>query len=315
MKKVTLKDIAKELNVTIGTVSHALNGMDDISPSTKKRVFETAKKLGYISNHAAVSLRSGKTNTIAVIVPDISNPHIAHQIKLIEDAMKQHRYSVIIFNTNEDDEAERHAILSACGRQVDGIMLCPAQHSTDNVLFLKSLHVPFVLIGRYFAACDTDYVCADDVKGGRLAGEYLLAGHYKAPVYVGTYPYIEASINRYTGLSDVFVQEIEYIETCPNPASGLSLNLSRTNYDYDSVVAFSDLLAFRIAAQLGRTPKRDIPVIGFDAITHQLHIPFQNVSIGMVGNGWADKAVEILLNKINGSTKTCQILIDVALFS
>ena len=177
MKKVTLKDIAKELNVTIGTVSHALNGMDDISPSTKKRVFETAKKLGYISNHAAVSLRSGKTNTIAVIVPDISNPHIAHQIKLIEDAMKQHRYSVIIFNTNEDDEAERHAILSACGRQVDGIMLCPAQHSTDNVLFLKSLHVPFVLIGRYFAACDTDYVCADDVKGGRLAGSIYRSKH------------------------------------------------------------------------------------------------------------------------------------------
>ena len=61
MKKVTLKDIAQELNITIGTVSHVMNGIDDISEETKKRVLETAKKLGYISNNAAVSLRSGKT--------------------------------------------------------------------------------------------------------------------------------------------------------------------------------------------------------------------------------------------------------------
>jgi len=74
MKKVTLKDIASELGVTVGTVSHALNGLDDISPKMKQQVLETAKRLGYISNSSAVSLRSGKTKTVAIIIPDVSNP-------------------------------------------------------------------------------------------------------------------------------------------------------------------------------------------------------------------------------------------------
>ncbi len=80
MKKVTLKDIAKELNVSVGTVSHALNGLPDISDETKIRVLRTAREMGYVINGAAASLCSGKTNRIAVIVPDISNP-ILHIIR------------------------------------------------------------------------------------------------------------------------------------------------------------------------------------------------------------------------------------------
>ena len=87
MKKITLKDIARELNVTVGTVSHVFNGRDDISEEMRTKVLETAKKMGYISNNAAASLRLGKTKTVAIIVPDISNPHIAYQIKLIEDIL------------------------------------------------------------------------------------------------------------------------------------------------------------------------------------------------------------------------------------
>ena len=103
MKKVTLKDIANEVGVTVGAVSHVLNGIDDISEETKERVLEAVDRLGYISNGSAVSLRSGKTNTIAIIIPDISNPHLAYQIKLIEDKMRRFNYSVIILNTNENE--------------------------------------------------------------------------------------------------------------------------------------------------------------------------------------------------------------------
>ena len=106
MKKITLKDIAAELNVTVGTVSHVLNGVGDISAVTRERVLETAKRMGYISNSGAVALRQGKTHTVAIIVPDISNPHIAWQIKLMEAKLKQHEYSVVILNTNEEEGEE-----------------------------------------------------------------------------------------------------------------------------------------------------------------------------------------------------------------
>ena len=204
MKKITLKDIAKELNVTVGTVSHALNGIDDISEETKKRVLKTAKKMGYISNSSAVALRSGKTNTIAMIVPDISNPHIAYQTKLIESKMKEHNYSVFILNTNEDEDIEYKAITTALSKQVDGILICPCQKSTTNIEFLQRVEIPFALVGRFYSELNTDYVCADDFKGGYLAGKFLVEKGRKNPVYFGAYKYIESSVNRFNGIKKAY---------------------------------------------------------------------------------------------------------------
>ena len=76
MKKVTLKDIANEVGVTVGAVSHVLNGVDDISEETKEKVFDAVDRLGYISNGSAVSLRSGKTNTIAITSPISHKPQL-----------------------------------------------------------------------------------------------------------------------------------------------------------------------------------------------------------------------------------------------
>lgn len=315
MKKVTLKDIANELNVTIGTVSHALNGMSDISEETKKRVFDTAEKMGYISNNAAVSLRSGKTNTIAIIVPDISNPHIAYQIKLIEGKMRKQKYSVIILNTDENEKAEYNAIVAACGKQVDGIMLCPSQHSKKNIAFLKKMNIPFILIGRYFSDYETDYICADDVKGGRLAGEYLRSNGYKKPIYFGAYKYIEASLNRYTGLAELFTDyPVKFVEISPNPESLKSVIEKEFSDDFDSIVAFSDLIAYKIYDSLRKITDKKIPIIGFDAINRHLNIPFESISVGMVGNGWADMASEILIKKMKGTSEIFHELIDVKLY-
>ena len=142
MKKVTLKDIANELGVTVGTVSHVLNGIDDISEETKLRVLDAARRMGYISNGLAASLRSGKTKTVALIIPDISNPHLAYQTKLIEDKMREQGYSVIILNTNEDERTEEEAIRTACSRQVDGILLCPASGAPKTWNFSRASVCP-----------------------------------------------------------------------------------------------------------------------------------------------------------------------------
>ncbi len=321
MKKVTLKDIAKELNVTVGTVSHVFNGVDDISEETRRKVFDTAKKLGYVTNGPAAALRSGKTYTIAVIVPDISNPHIAHQIKLIEDKMKVLNYSVIILNTNEDEAVERQAITTAYSKQVDGILLCPCQQSTKNVEFLKFLEIPFALIGRFFADVDTDYVCADDVKGGYLAGKKLLEKGCKKPLYIGAYSYIEGSQNRFEGLKKAFeeagiiLDENRFIEISPMGVVTESIAETVGKQElYDSIVAFSDVIAFKIMSYMTEDQRMSIPVIGFDAIASHLFLPFVFTSIKMSENGWAKKAAEILMKKIEGTTEKYQELIDVTIF-
>lgn len=321
MKKVTLKDIANELGVTVGTVSHVLNGIDDISAETRERVLATAKRLGYVPNNAAASLRSGKTNTIAVIVPDISNPHIAHQIKLIEDKLRPLGYSVIILNTNEEDGAEREAILTACGKQVDGILLCPAQHSRENIAFLDRMEIPYLLIGRFFKDSKADYVCSDDPKGGYLAGRYLLERGYHNPLYIGAYAHIEGSRARFDGLCRAYdeagvpLSPDRFVEIDPRALSveGTVADICRRGVPFDAIVAFSDLIAFKITAYL-RKEGRDAPVIGFDAVNTHLYMPFPHASVGMTAGGWAEKAAAALLRKIDGGTEQYRELIDVCLY-
>ncbi len=318
MKKVTLKDIAKELNVSVGTVSHALNGIPDISEETKIKVFKAAREMGYIINGAAASLRSGKTNIVAIIVPDISNPHIAYQIKMIDEKMREKNYSVIILNTNEDEEIEMKAIMTAMGKQVDGIMLCPCQKTRTNVDFIRKKGIPFVLIGRYFEKIKTDYVCADDLMGGYIAGRYLLAKGYRKPIYVGTYSYIEGSKKRFLGISRAFKDaEIpfsrkRYIHIDP---MGENIDAIMEEVEkvkpFDSVIAFSDLIAFKI---MSRLQDKSVYVMGFDAVTNRLELPYSFASVGMKGHGWADKAIEILMRKINGKTRIFQEIVDVKLY-
>jgi len=323
MKKVTLKDIANELGVTVGTVSHVLNGRDDISEETKKKVLKTAKKLGYIPNASATSLRLGKTNTIAAIVPDISNPHISYQLKLIEDKMRLLNYTVIILNTNESEETERDAIVTACGKRVDGILLCPCQKSTSNIKFLDKLHIPYLLIGRYFADYDTDYVCADDFKSGYIVGKYLAERGYKKPVYIGAYKYIEPSLNRFLGVKEAFsehsinIAEDAFVEMEPksNKATSVMQELLDDKVSFDCIVAFSDLIAFEIISRFRmHTKTPPIPVVSFDAINSHLCCPFPSISVGMVNSGWADKASSVLYKKMNGSKEKYHEIIDVELF-
>lgn len=323
MKKVTLKDIAKELNVTIGTVSHALNDLDDISAETKSRVLETAKKLGYISNHAAVSLRSGRTNTIAIIVPDISNPYIANQIKLIEDKMKERKYSVIILNTNEDEKIEYEAIKTACSRQVDGLLLCPCQQTSDNISFLNKIELPYALIARYFEEIDTDYICADDYKSGYIAGSCLIDKGYCNPVFIGSYKYIQSGRKRFHGLKSAFedagihILDNRFIESSPKmgEVQKALYQLLQDQTPFDSIVAFSDILAFETASLLRASAYKDTPIVGFDAILSHIPIPFPYASVGMVEGGLAEKASDIILKKINGSKEKFHEIIDVKLYT
>lgn len=323
MKKITLKDIANELGVTVGTVSHVLNGIDDISEETKKRVLEKARELGYISNNSAVALRSGRTNTIAIIIPDISNPHISHQIKLIEERMQRAGYSVIILNTNENEETEYKAIVTACSKRVDGILICPTQQSAKNIEFLNKVDVPYILIGRYFADFDTDYVCADDFKGGYLAGKFLAKKGCTRPVYIGAYDYIEASKERFDGVCKAFsehgaeISEERFIQTSPNKPDSLNVfeKVFTGGIKFDSVIAFSDLIAFEIMSELKKSDAtRHIPIVSFDAINSHLYLPFYNVSVGMTDGGWAEEASLALIEKINGNKRECKKLIDVKLF-
>lgn len=322
-KRVTLKDISLKTGYTITTISHALHDKPDISAATKKQIREIADDMGYVVDNAASSLRLGKTNTIAIIIPDLLNPHIAYQVYKIEIEAKQRGYSAIILNTNENEQLEHDAIVTCYQKRVDGILICPTQVNTNNIKYIQKLKIPFVLIGRYFDNFDTDYVCCDDVKSGYLACDYLIGLGCKQILYLGAYDYVVGSNKRFEGIkkrigSD---KEINVIRHNINPQSKHHeriVEFMQNNFGaYDSIIVFSDMLAFEIIYDIqckNLSEFKNIPFVSFDTIQTHFPFPFHHTSVGMVKDGWATDALNVLCERMNGNTDfNGKIDIDVAL--
>ena len=134
-------DVGKALpyQMCIRDSSRALRGKDDISAATQALIRKTAEEMGHISNTIASSLRSGYTNTIAVVLGDISNLHFATMMKEIEEYARAKGYTTILLNTNENTDQERQAIQVALSKGVDGILICPTQKNRKNIEYLLSL--------------------------------------------------------------------------------------------------------------------------------------------------------------------------------
>jgi LacI family transcriptional regulator len=126
-KRVTLKTIALQVGVSPVTVSKALNDRYDISREMKQRILAVANELGYTPNHLAKSLRVGCTETIGVIVSDISNPFFGSVISGIEKVLRDEEYHVLLCDANEDPQLEERALRVLLSRRVDGIIITPVE--------------------------------------------------------------------------------------------------------------------------------------------------------------------------------------------
>ncbi len=178
MKKVSLKDIAKQLEVSITLVSMVLNNQGDekgISTKTQKRVKELAKKLNYKPNQVARSLRLGSSKTIGLIISDISNVFYSEIAKNIEHMASANGYNVIFMNSEEDPVKEEEMIGILLDRGVDGLILSTSFKGRDEIRQLRDTNTPFVLIDRYIPGVKTNYVLVDNYQGAFDMTEHLLS--------------------------------------------------------------------------------------------------------------------------------------------
>lgn len=176
-KKVSLKDIAKIVDVSIPLVSYVLNNKgkeNRISVATAKRIREVAKELNYQPNLNARSLKTNKTRTIGVILADISNPFFANLARTIEDESYLSDYTVIFGSSDEKVEKFERVLSFMKTRQVDGFILAAPEGSKELVLGLKQSEIPFVLIDRYFKDFDSNHIIINNKEASILATDYLL---------------------------------------------------------------------------------------------------------------------------------------------
>lgn len=174
--QVTIKDIAKMLGVSPSTVSRALKDHPDISPETKKKITETAKKLNYNPNYLALSLKKSKSNTIGVIIPELVHFFFSTVISGIEDISIDAGYNVMVCQSNENYEREVLNANSLLAHRVDGILISVTKESEnfDHIKNLINNNIPIVFFDRVVEEIKTDVVVVDDYIGAYLVTRHLL---------------------------------------------------------------------------------------------------------------------------------------------
>ncbi len=176
MSKVNLKDLAKELNVSISTVSKALKSSHEISAETKKRVLELAQKMGYNPNPYAGFLRHHKSKTIAIIAPELTNNFFIQAISGAESITQEKDYHLLIYITNDDFQKEESILKHLENGRVDGVIISLAT-STKTYHHLNSLihtGIPIVFFDRICHEIETAKITTDDFTSGFNATNHLI---------------------------------------------------------------------------------------------------------------------------------------------
>lgn len=276
MKKVSLKDIAESLGVSKALVSLVLNGKGDergINKQTQERVRLKAKELNYIPNQYARGLRVGRTNTIGVIVPDISNVFYGKLCKSIEQAAYARGYNLIISNTYEDIQKEKKLISDLINRNIDGLILASSFDDKNEIEGLKSNGVPLVLVDRVFDNLDIDSVSVSNVAGAEKAISFLYDQGVKSPVCFTISPvYISSISERITGYmnglknkNDARLFQIPH----DNIQEGVNLALKELkDTKHDGIFCVNNSIAKAIlkASSSQNDSYSDIKIISFDDI-------------------------------------------------
>ena len=176
MKKITLKDIAKALNLSTATISKALNDSYEISDATKNIVLAYVKEHNYKPNRFAKSLKNGKTNTIGVIACAINNTFIAQVFEGIQKGSIEYGFDIIIMQSFDNETTERNCLELMLSRGVDGILIAPVNENSNQDLLLKinNNNCPVVFFDRISNEIDTHKVGCNDFLGAYEATKILI---------------------------------------------------------------------------------------------------------------------------------------------
>lgn len=274
---ITLKQLAKELKVSISTVSKALNNSEEISKETIKRVKKLAEEYNYKPNKVALSLKNSRTRTIGVIIPSILNPFFARVLYGIEKEASKQGYQIITCMSNESLEKERNSIQLLANGSVDGFILAASeetqiQNSIEHLNNSIKQGLPVVMFDRVANDLQCDKIIIDDYNAACNATNKLLSKKRKNIALFTTINNLSVGKLRVNGYKKaLFDANIKFNESLilkinkEEEAYPEILNFIKSN-KIDGIVAVdnsSGIMAINIATDLGIKVPEDIAVIGF----------------------------------------------------
>lgn len=203
----TLESIAKELDISISTVSRVLNGKSKknrISKETTESILKTAKKHNYQPNQVARSLRLNRSHTIGLIIPDISNPFFAKISRYIEKSARDNGYSVIVTDSDDNTEIEKSSLHFLTSRKIDGLIISPVGKESEHLIKASNKNIPIVLIDRYFRDLKLPFVGSDNFKGSFEATNYLIQNGHTRIAFIQGIKNTTVNQDRVNGFIEAF---------------------------------------------------------------------------------------------------------------
>ncbi len=327
-KRVSLKDIAQKVGVSIATVSYVLNGQEKekrVGSVVIEKIRQAAEELNYQPNQIARSLRMQSTKTIGLIVADIANPFFGHLARIIENEATNHGFTMIIGSSDEDEYKSESLINTLLNRQVDGFIIIPSEGSAKQIQSLVRKKVPIVLVDRYFPEINTSYVVLDNYQAMFDAASHLINRGYRNIVMVAYHSsliHMKERIRGYTeamtlnGLTDnISIKEIRFNLGQKDMESVFDeMKLKRENKAAllfaTNTLSISGL--FSMQKRCLKIPE-DIAYIGFDGSEcfdiYSPPLTFVQQPLEEMGK----ESFNVLMNLINGSNKVTRIILSPAL--
>ena len=308
-QRVTLQHVAEAANVSKATASLALSNNPRISEPTRQRVLAAVESLGYVYNRRAASLRTQRSDTIGLIIKDVSNPFNAELTSGAESQLADHDYSVLLGTTDDDLDKQSRMVKTMLERDVDGLILSPAAGTATESLQKLMQFSPLVLLSPYYSNLSADWVGMDDENGTRLAVEHLIQQGHQRIAFVGGFEATSSRQRRLQSYRDTLQQnDIEF-----DPALCIASPVSRRG-GYDAIhqllnmpkppaaaYCFSDVIAFGVMLGLraaGIEAGKAFAVIGFDDVAEASlwHPSLTTVSTDPRGMG--EQAAQLILGRI-----------------
>ncbi len=274
MGNINLKELALALNLSTATVSRALRDSYEISAETKKRVLALAKKLNYEPNPAASNLRSQKTKTIAVIIPEITNNFFSQAINGIEEIARQHDYHVLIYQTHENSELELAFMRRLLSGRVDGILISVASETNNEQNFKDIINqLPVVFFDRVNEDIDAVKITTDDYESTYNATCHLIESGCRKIAYLMALNNLSTGKKRFAGynaaLNDNNIAENEAVimqDSNNEDENHANIKKLLVNEKPDGIITSIENLAlpcYYACKDLGLNIPRDVKIISF----------------------------------------------------
>ncbi|GAB6189365.1 LacI family DNA-binding transcriptional regulator [Marinitoga arctica] len=309
MRRISIKDVAKEAGVSISTVSRVINNSAYVKDELRIKVEKAIKKLNYKPSTIAQSLRKGKTKTIGFVIPDITNPFFPNIVKGVEDYLKKEGYTLLLSNSDQDLEMETKIINTFISKHIDGIIFTGTGLYNPTLEKLIEKGVKIVFLDRILEGINASYVICDNQIGIYKLLEYLYDRGNKSFYFVnGDENTFSAKIRYETYIKfmkEKNIKDYYHIYTRFSYEAGYKFGKEIKELP-DVIIGGNDLIAYGIIDSLqekGVKIPEDVSVTGFDDILFSKHYKPSLTTVRQPIYEMGYKAAELMLKIIEGKQK------------